>query len=843
MAEDKRKYWFVGASWNNLDKTSEFIEQGIWQNGYEDKFTDKVNSMNPGDFIAIKSSFTRKRDLPFSNPLEKTASVMKIKAVGKVVDNMEDGRTVKVDWDTTEEKEWFFYTGRSTVWEVKPDNWMAQALIDFTFSGKKQDYESFRMDPYWKDRFTEGKAAQDHFLWTAFYEEFADRLLEYKNNRTELLNKIHSLSKELGKLAPLNDHYRDGGYGPVKDICPFTVFGLFNRQITLENRVSIAGALASFLGVKTEVPASFEGVPLVNNQKTWFFDYEKSREPEDIDILWETFEEALKLADSLTENTIIFTEQYDKCTNIRNVGWNLTLGLFWIRPWSFPPLDSRSRDYIKKELGLNIKSNGVKRRCSGEDYLDLCEELETLFAKGESQVYSYPKLSLTALDKPSVVKKVSPVPEMVYDPKNIIFFGPPGTGKTYNTINTSLELILGRDNIPKEREEQKELYDRLVKNRQIEFTTFHQSLSYEDFIEGIKPKVHGDNVVYNVEDGIFKKISQRAEENWLKSQSDEEVTFYKLWEKLIEPLINEDVTKSEEVKIPVKTPRSEFYIYGVTDSTIRFEKANGSRIHTLCISSLHKYYKEPERIKTLGGLKTYYQALVDHLKAMKVSGKTVREELKQFVFIVDEINRGNVASVFGELITLLEPDKRAGMKEALSVKLPYSGDEFSVPPNLHIIGTMNSADRSVEALDSALRRRFSFLEIMPEPELLCGVEFEELETDIDLTLMLETINDRIVRLKDRDHSIGHSYFYSLIGKSGVTAVREELIHIFKNKIIPLLEEYFYGDREKTGMILGASFVEKENKKVRFAKGFNEEPGDPVYTITSPDKWKFQSVYE
>ncbi len=324
--------------------------------------------------------------------------------------------------------------------------------------------------------------------------------------------------------------------------------------------------------------------------------------------------------------------------------------------------------------------------------------------------------------------------------KNQILYGPPGTGKTYHTIDKALE-ILGYEG-PDDRAEKLKAFKRY---RDVEhcivFTTFHQSMSYEDFVEGIKPVMTSaseESVGYRIEDGIFKKIALKA------------------------------------------------------------------------------------------------------AKAKKTAADSGNSGDINYVLIIDEINRGNIANIFGELITLIEDSKRAGENEAISVKLPYSKETFSVPNNLYIIGTMNTADRSVEALDSALRRRFVFEEMMPCPDLLKDVKVKNL--DIFLKDLLETINGRIEILKDREHQIGHSYFMGFVKGEACEIEAEKLLPVFKNNIIPLLQEYFYGDYEKILLVLGDGFIERKTASVKFAgnQSYDDVP-DNVYSIRNVSETKAEDA--
>ncbi|MCG8252199.1 AAA family ATPase [Tenacibaculum finnmarkense genomovar finnmarkense] len=212
-----------------------------------------------------------------------------------------------------------------------------------------------------------------------------------------------------------------------------------------------------------------------------------------------------------------------------------------------------------------------------------------------------------------------------------------------------------------------------------------------------------------------------------------------------------------------------------------------------------------------------YDDLDNCLKDTKENRNIKFKEAKPFYLLIDEINRGNVSAIFGELISLIENDKRLGEENELILDLPYSKKEFGVPSNLHIIGTMNTADRSVESLDTALRRRFEFKEILPKPSLLKEILFD----GFNLKDILETINNRIELLLDRDHTIGHSYFITI--ESGDTT---KLATVFNNNVIPLLQEYFYGDYGKIGLVLGKGFIrKKENNKINFADFKYENSND------------------
>ncbi len=498
---------------------------------------------------------------------------------------------------------------------------------------------------------------------------------------------------------------------------------------------------------------------------------------------------------------------------------------------------------------------------------------------------------------------------------NQILYGPPGTGKTFHTINNAISIIENKDLEEINRESRSDLLERYkgyVLSKQIVFTTFHQSMSYEDFIEGIKPVTNSTgDLTYEVEDGIFKEICTKAKGVKTKNNLTEKIDFsntsyFKMslggknrkdihdwciennqialgWGR------NNDFSMLNGVKswgkfkdkfndqFPDLIEESKFNAQAV------YAFQNWMEIGDIVIVSLgnkiidaigivegdYEYVEESKynyhHIRKVKWLSTNMDAspklfvdknisqqsiykfdsddiIINSFQKFNATNESGLEE-KPHVIIIDEINRGNVSAIFGEMITLLEDDKRRYNKEELELILPYSKEPFSVPNNVYVVGTMNTADRSVEALDTALRRRFSFVEMLPDATVLQKehinkgfIEYDNHE--IDLSNILTTINKRIEVLVDRDHTIGHAYFMDVISI-------EDLKNAFQNKIIPLLQEYFYGDYKKLEMVIGTNFFEKnKNKDVEFAVKPNDfDVEGESYRILNVSQFTEEEMYQ
>lgn len=385
---------------------------------------------------------------------------------------------------------------------------------------------------------------------------------------------------------------------------------------------------------------------------------------------------------------------------------------------------------------------------------------------------------------------------------NVILYGPPGTGKTYTTIEKAIEIANPKfklkaangDDLP--RADIRAEFERLRKAEQIHFVTFHQSLTYEDFIEGIKPDVNGTSLTYSVEPGIFKNICKTA-------QQTGEVSFKSAYDKLLQAIDEND----DSIVLKTLTHKRDFTIYRNSKDNLRFHANTEKAYEGVIRKEIIESYLETGVAEDWP---SYTKSVAEYLKSNCGYRQISATDKKNYVLIIDEINRGNISQIFGELITLIEDDKRIGKAEALEIMLPYSKKHFGVPANLYIIGTMNTADRSVEALDTALRRRFSFIEMPPKENHKHVSEAVSISgTQFNFREILKTINKRLEKLLGRDHKIGHSFFIDTDKNKNW----QFYLSAFTVKIIPLMQEYFYGDYAKMCLVVGTGFVFESNNDI------------------------------
>ena len=850
--------------------------------------------------------------------------------------------------------------------------------------------------------------------WINFYMEFASVLLNYKNNRNALIDKLKKIYRENDQYIkfPTFEKNKD-----IIDIDPFSVFGLFNKGIKDSNRKLILEGISKEFGLKSNIPLGFDGIPILNNLKSSFFGFMEKRGEGDIDRLWNIFETGINYADNKNDKTRNdFIIAYNNVIKQYGVNWNITMGLFWIRPNAYVNLDATNRDFIIKNNLIDSRINYLTRRLEkipkGQDYLYLIENISINLRSGKYPFTNFVELSSSAwnyynnnknnidkeinstqnieeynpnitkeqwekfiinIEKPSnstsikmlkgimelggeascnvliekyggnldyyvrstlglgkrakkyfnlgnyiehgkeriyvipfVGKKtnennadnfvysirkelrealneidlsdISPFYEnenllngttkeeknmQVTDiRKNTILYGPPGTGKTYNTVLYAVAIIENKKlaDIKSEKyEEVLKRYNQYKSDGLIEFTTFHQSYGYEEFIEGIKPIIDNDDdensdVNYRIEPGVFKAFCDKAETASLNNSNNnlELNSSPEIWKVSLEGT-GENRTRSECMENGHIRIGYDSYGENIEDET-KFEfggknvlnafisKMKVGDIVLSCYSSTtidaigiisgeYEWHDEYEKYKRLRKVKWIVKGIKENIVdinngcsltlasvyKLNISLSDViniiskysnillhsKKEKRNFVFIIDEINRGNISSIFGELITIVEESKRIGAKEELKLRLPYSKKLFGVLDNIYILGTMNTADRSIALIDTALRRRFDFVEVLPNEEVLKDVYVE----GVSIKGMLKKINMRIAALYDREHMIGHSYFIPLINNPDLNT----LSMIFKKNIIPLLQEYFYEDYEKIGLILGDNNKNDEEK--------------------------------
>lgn len=679
------------------------------------------------------------------------------------------------------------------------------------------------------------------FTWIPYYKEFAQRLTQFQKDRKRLLNLIYDNRDEL--LAKyLHDQ---GGEGDLlEDIDPFTVFGLFNRGIKHENRINSAKLFKNILDIKADIPKDFEGIPVLNNQKSHFFGFRSHRGKNDIQNLWNLF---IKVVND--EN---FEEEYNTVIKQFIIKVNITMGLFWIRPEKFLAFDRTNRQYLKEQYGIKLPNKAPEY----SEYMKILDSINKKMASGEIKENTFYELSANAnnlgydnSDYDSYLEWGSFYSELWKKRKNIILQGAPGTGKTYRIPELVVRLCEPEfDANNATRKELMSVYDRLKEEKRVMFTTFHQSMDYEDWLEGLRPVLENDQVTYKIESGIFKRLCTEAERPLSAKKdvniSDEAIVWKVSLSGTGDNPVRRDCMKNGYIRIGWDgygeniTEETDWSIHNGEGKTILNAFINTMKVGDIvmsCYSSRtidaigivtgeyewhdnFEHYKRVRRVKwlvkdinedivklndgktmTLGTVYRLNAITLDKVKSLLdkyEASKTLIDNNKPYVIVIDEFNRGNVSKIFGELITLLEPDKRNGMRNAESVLLPYSKKEFYIPSNVFLVATMNTADRSLDTIDYAIRRRFAFITVKPQEidddnfnselfrevsNLFISNYDEYAESGFDDTIKLLPAETLSEEYRPEDVWIGHSYFIM----DGEYALQDRLLF----EIIPLLEEY------------------------------------------------------
>lgn len=706
----------------------------------------------------------------------------------------------------------------------------------------------------------------NQFDWVDFYKEFASELLNYKNNRNELINKIKVVFSEIEINLPKLELDNE-----IVDIDPFTVFGLFNKNLTKENRVKILRSIAKQFSLKSDIPTSFDSIPVLNNQNATFYWFIDARDEGDIDDLWNLFESALKyVADQTAENHLELSRYFDININKKGNGNSkITMGLYWISPNIFLNLDRTNERYIYKsgKIPSHIVETlpSIESKISSSKYFEIVDKLSSYLASNESKIKGFKELSyeawLDSLEANKIEKeenaksqrdtKGSALADQDVNTTHYWIYSPgDGANKWREFYENSVMAIgwgdLGDLKSYKNKEEiklkMKQQYnqERHFKNDALAMWQFTNEIKVGDIIF-VKKGIHqlvGRGVVtsdyiFDMDiDDDFKNIRQV---NWLDKGEWEhpgnavvkvltDITAYTEYVNKLLLLFEEselDILDIEEKEYPVYNKEKfleEVYLndnnYDNLVSLIRSKKnvvlqgapGVGKTFAAKRLAYSMMGQKDQERIMMVQFHQSY--TYEDFIEGFRPSGNGLNFDIKkgsfynfckkasenteeEYFFIIDEINRGNLSKIFGELFVLIENDKRGN-----ELQLLYSDEKFFVPANVHIIGMMNTADRSLAMLDYALRRRFAFYEMKPafNSKVFIDYRINLNNSSFDkLINCIESLNNSIETddTLGEGFCIGHSYFCNLKEVN-----YNVLSNIVEYEIIPLLKEYWFDEPHK-----------------------------------------------
>lgn len=599
------------------------------------------------------------------------------------------------------------------------------------------------------------------FDWVPFFEKLLSIICKLSKDNIQSSKLLYEYYKQL----PENNY----DFSNYKQIDPLTYISCVSRNIQNINKANLDFNIGIVLNKKGDgIPSFNPRAPQWVYAKELFYPSTKDSPELIFDNLWNFAREINN--EKLNKNHFNKLLFYNSVTATK-----LSKIIFICKPNRYYPCDKNMVNYVNYKSPSNY-----------DEFLNFQNICKQNYKNKKPYLVSYEAWLTRDIDKNKKGKIIMNERSLDF-PKNQILYGPPGTGKTYNTVIKAMEMIKPscikyneKGDVSNYLDVKKE-FDKAKEKHQIEFVTFHQSYSYEEFVEGIKPDIENSELRYIKEDGIFKRICYNAA---AKVTNDFETIYAKF------------ISEFDE-NYEFKTSKSSF--------KVRINEKDGLTIRTgdnFDVENIGTITKEQIKNQTYTseGRRIKLETVTKYLQNKYGLKFNQNKQKQRYVLIIDEINRGDVSKIFGELITLIEADKRIGGKYEMKVTLPYSKESFGVPDNLYIIGTMNTADRSIALLDTALRRRFDFVEMPPEPRFIKDKEI--IGTEINPRNLLINLNNRIENYFDKDHKIGHSYLMDIESK-------EQLEKAYKNRILPLLNEYFYNDLETIGKVLNCK--EFENK--------------------------------
>lgn len=692
------------------------------------------------------------------------------------------------------------------------------------------------------------------FQWTEFYMELASALLPYKNDRSDLIAKLKTIFADAGMNFP----FKERGKEVYEDICPFTVFGSFNKGITNANRIALLEQFAKQFSIKAAVPTEFDGIPVVMNLSAWFFAYKENRGEHDIDNLWDLLEKAIAYSDEAsTDNKNAFIAAYDTVTKQKMIKWNITMGLYWARPYTFINLDSTNRAFITDVDNMphyftTIFSDINKGLPDGRNYLFMCEQAKNALNQKEYEYHSFPELSYYAW-KSNQSGKTEETTTTTVDSNiketNYWIYSPGDNASMWDEFYKSGIMGIGWDDVTdlkgfsskeKIKEYMKKVYDPSYsyKNNAHCLWQFANEIKVGDviFVKKGMHKIIGKGIVtsdyiYDTSRSTYKHIRKVDWQNNGEWEHPDQAVIKTLtnisaYPDYVQKLFalfaedaSEEVSEQKEIKYPLYSKDdflNEVYMDEDTYNTLTelleakynviLQGAPGvgktfaakrlaysimgqKDTSRVAMVQFHQSYSYEDFIQGYRPSKDGFE--LENGTFYKFCKEAEEDNERPYFFIIDEINRGNLSKILGELMMLIEKDKR-GEK----IKLLYSNEWFTVPQNVRIIGMMNTADRSLALMDYALRRRFAFFDFAPAfssegfKNYLAEKNSQKLES---LITAVESLNNTISSDESLGDGfrIGHSYFCT---DGEITD--EWLKSVVEYEVIPLIKEYWFDEPTK-----------------------------------------------